>query len=166
MTSANGSCVMVQVAEPKWTLAALHLACAVARTNGYALVLVKMVPVSHVGWLGTELGYQNLTEADHRLLRDYAATAEAYGVVPSAELFQYAILSDAIVDAAAYFDARIIFATLPRYRLPLWRRFLLWRLHRQMEWQGRLLYTLDDPRLADAGLPYIVVPSSTSNLQS
>src|SRR5438045_2366359 len=96
MTSASGSCVMVQVAEPTWTVAALHLACAVARTQGEALVLVKMVPVSHVGWLGTELGYQNFTEADHRLLREYAATAEAYGVIPSAELFQYVILSGAI----------------------------------------------------------------------
>jgi hypothetical protein len=153
---------MVQVGTPKWTLAALHLACAVAHTNGYPLVLVKMVPVSHVGWLGTELGYQNFTESDRRLLRVYAETAEAYGVVPSAELYQYTILSDAIVDSAAYFDARIIFATLPRYKLPFWRGFLLWRVHWQLRRQGRLLFTLDEPHATDAWLPHIVVPTPTS----
>jgi hypothetical protein len=163
MTLANGSFVMVQVAKPGWTLAALHLACAVARTNCLGLVLVKMVPVAHAGWLGTELGYQNFTEADQRLLREYAATAEAYGVVPSAELFQYVILGDAIVDAADYFDARITFATLPPYKLPLWRRFWLWRLRRQMARRGRLLYTLDRPHLFDSTLPYILVPSSGPN---
>src|SRR5207248_3083715 len=137
--------IMVQIGEPKWTLAALHLASAVARTNGDALILVKMIPVSHVGWLGTEFGYRNFTEADRRLLKDYAATAEDYGVASSVELYQYAILSDAIADAAEYVNARIIFATLPHYKLPFWRRFLIWRLHARLKRQGRLLYVLDEP---------------------
>jgi hypothetical protein len=162
MQVSGVSTIMVQIGEPKWTLAALHLACAVARTNGHELILVKMIPVSHVGWLGTEFGYRNFTETDRRLLKEYGATAEDYGIASSVELYQYVILSDAIVDAAEYVNARFIFATLPQYKLPFWRRFLLWRLHSKLKRQGRLLYVLDEPLLEETWVPHIVVPAITS----
>jgi hypothetical protein len=137
--------IMIQLGEPDWTSKALHLACTIARANSCALTFVKMVPVDHPGWLGTELGNRHFSTADRALLRDCSNTAEDYGVPCAVDQFQYVILSDAVLDAAEYFDAHLTFATLPHYRLPLWRNFLMWRLHRQFEARARLFYTLEEP---------------------
>src|SRR5690349_12479385 len=90
--------IMVQLGEPQWTSKALHLACTVARANSCDLTIVKMVPVDHPGWLGTELGNRHFTTADQDRLRDYSITAEDYGVQFAVDLYQYVILSDAILD--------------------------------------------------------------------
>jgi hypothetical protein len=158
--SLDTSSIMVQIDEPAWTSAALHLACAVARTSCYELILIKMVPVSHVGWLGTEFGNLNFTETDRRLIQDCSATAEDYGVPFSTELYQYVTLSEAIVDAAQYFNARIVIASLPQYKLPFWRTFLTWRMRRQLAKQRRLLYTLDKTYPNEQLLPQILVPAA------
>jgi hypothetical protein len=150
--------IMVQMAEPQWTLQALHLACAVARANGYPITLVKMVPVSHVGWLATELGYQHFTIEDRRLLQECSITAEDYGVPSSVKLFQYVTLSEAVVDAAEQFNPRIVFATLPHYKLPYWRKYLIWRMRHALEHQQRLLYTLEESLTPVQQTPSIIVP--------
>src|SRR5689334_9925541 len=98
--------IMVQAVDRNWTMAALHLACALARSTDAEIALVKMVPVQHISWLGTEFGYQNLTVHDHDELSAYQATAEDYGVLLNKEMFQYMTLPDAIADAAEYFDAQ------------------------------------------------------------
>src|SRR5689334_9310770 len=108
--------IMVQLGEPQWTSEALHFACTVARANSCGLTVVKLIPVGHPGWLGTELGNQNFTTADRNLLRECAITAEDYGIQVTVDLYQYVILSDAVLDAAEYFDAQLTFATLPHYR--------------------------------------------------
>jgi hypothetical protein len=138
--------IMVQVADRNWTLSALHLACALARSMDAEIALVKMVPVQHISWLGTEFGYQNLTVGDHDELIAYQATAEDYGVPLHTEMFQYMTLPDAIADAAEYFGAQVVFATLPKSALPYWRRFQLWNLRRRLARQHRQFYTLDRPR--------------------
>jgi hypothetical protein len=154
--------IMITIGEPKWTSEALHLACAVARVNTCEVALVKMVPVAHIAWLGTELGYQNFNIADEQYLRECLATAEDYGVTASVRLFQYVTLSDGIADAVEYFDAKIVFATLPLYRLPSWRRFLMWRLRRQLAACGRTLYTLEKPHSSEEWAPQIVVSPPSS----
>lgn len=158
LNTLSPSTIMVQMADPQWTLQAVHLACAVARTNGYHILLVKMVPVSHVGWLSTEFGYQHFTIEDRRLLQECAITAEDYGISSTMKLFQYVTLSDAIVDAASQFDPRIVFATLPHYKLPYWRKFLIWRMRHGMERQQRLLYTLEESLTPVQQTPSIIVP--------
>ncbi len=151
--------IMVQLGEPAWTSKALHLACTLARANSCGLTIVKLVPVGQPGWLGTELGNRNFTTADQALLRDCAITAEDYGVQFSVELYQYVILSDAIFDAAEYFDAHLTFATLPYYKLPFWRKFLMRRLHRQFERQGRVVNTLEEPIALEEWIPSPIASS-------
>jgi hypothetical protein len=164
MVSFGISSILVQIGEPAWTSAALHLACAVARTHCYELILIKMVPVSHAGWLGTEFGNLNFTETDRRLIQDCSATAEDYGVPFSTELYQYMTLSEAIVDAAQDFNARIVIASLPQYKLPFWRKFLMWRMRCQLTKQRRLLYTLDRLYLNESLIPQILVPAAPQDL--
>ena len=136
---------MVHMADRAWTMDALHLACAMARSTEAGITLVKMIPVQHLSWLGTEDGYRNLTQQDWDNLSSYRATAEDYGVCLSLEPFQYVTLPEAISDAAEYFDAQTVFATLPKYTIPYVRRFHMWTLQRRLARQHRRFYSLERP---------------------
>src|SRR5947208_3225386 len=105
--------IMVQITDRRWTLAAMHLACALARPAGAEVALVKMVPVQHVGWLGTDLGNLRLTPADRKDMSEYESITEDYGVQSSRHFYQYVTLPGALVDAAEYVNAQVVFATLP-----------------------------------------------------
>jgi hypothetical protein len=56
--------IMLQIADRTWTLEALHCVCAIARKMSAKIPLVKMIPVQHIRWLGTELGNMNFSEED------------------------------------------------------------------------------------------------------
>jgi hypothetical protein len=120
-----------------------------------------MIPVTHVGWLGTEFGTQNFTESDRRVMQECSATAEDYGIPFSIGVYQYVTLSEAIVDAAEHFNAQIVIASLPQYKLPFWQRFLTWQMRRQFAKQRRLLYTLDETSLDEPQTPQILVTIET-----
>ncbi|MEP7289283.1 MAG: hypothetical protein ABI947_26320 [Chloroflexota bacterium] len=137
--------IMVQMSERAWTLKAIHLACTLARGTNTGVALVKMLPVQHLGWLGTEFGYQNFTQQDHLELRDYLATAEDYAVEVSTHVFQYATLYDAIADAANYVKASIVFANIPDSRIPYWHKFQIWSLRQRLISHQQKLYMLDTP---------------------
>jgi hypothetical protein len=151
--------VMVQLGDAEWTSKAIHMACTVARANACGLTFVKLVSAGQPGWLGTDYGRWNFSTADQEQLRECTMTAEDYGVLSSAVLYQYMILSDAIFDAAQHFNAHLTFATLPHYRLPMWRRFLMWRVHRQFEAQGRLLNTLERPAILEEWMSLSAITS-------
>jgi len=141
--------IMVQSADRQWTLAALHFACALARNTGAEIAMVKMTPVQHLGWLGTDFGNNNMLQQDHIDLRDFEETAEDYGVPVSAHVFQYATLLEAIADAAAYVNAEIVFARIPDSRLAVRRKVQTWYLRHLLARADRQLYTLEKP----AGVP-------------
>ena len=125
------SVMMVQIADRSWTLEALHCAGVMARAKSATIALVMMVPVQHLGWLGTDFGYLNISEQERREIDDYQNTLEDYGVEFELCLFQYATLADALVQAAEYVHAQVVFATLPKSVIPSWHRYQLRNLRRQ-----------------------------------
>jgi hypothetical protein len=135
--------IMVQIANYQWTLEALHRACALARDKGAGIVLMKMLPVQHVGWLGTEFGNMNLSDRDRAEIRDYEATVQDYGLPYAAEVFQFITLPEAIVEAADYVEAYIVFASLPKSIIPYWRQFQLRQLRNGLTKRGRQLIDLE-----------------------
>jgi hypothetical protein len=137
--------IMVHMADRAWTLGALHLACAMARSPETGIILVRMIPVQHLSWLGTEYGYRALTEQEREALTSYQATAEDYGVSLCLESFQYVTLPEAISDAAEYFDAQTVFATLPKNTIPFVRRFQMWTLKRHLARQHCRFFSLERP---------------------
>jgi hypothetical protein len=128
----------------QWTLEALHLASAIAKTNGYVVTLVQLVPVDHPLHLGQAFAYRHYTDAERQAMAEYQATLEDYGVEHSSVLFQSVNRDDAIVSAAEQFHAIIVFATLPPSRIPGWRRLLIWNMHRRLKQHGCTLFTLDN----------------------
>jgi hypothetical protein len=112
--------IMVNIGNRTWTMEALHCACLTARTTSARIALMKMVPVQHPGFLGTDFGLINFSKQDQQDMEDYEATMNDYGIEFSSHLFQYTTLGDAISQAALEIKADIVFATLPRSVIPLW----------------------------------------------
>src|SRR5438105_3810020 len=115
--------IMVQLSdsvESAWTQKALYYACILARKERGEVILVTMHPVQHFGWLGTPFGSMDFTEQERQTLNACRMTAEDYGVPFRSIVFQYYSLPGALVDAADYVDANIVFATLPGSSIPYW----------------------------------------------
>jgi hypothetical protein len=140
----NESRLMIVLDDSAWTLAALHLACAMARRGEAAVLLLKMVPVRHPLLLGTEFGLLNFSDDEARVLRDMWATAEDYAVSLDVHLFQYVSYWPGMVDAAAQLGVTAVIARIPSSPIPYWQAFHHWWLRRQLARQQQLFYALDD----------------------
>jgi nucleotide-binding universal stress UspA family protein len=137
--------ILVQMAQEDWTMQAVHLACALARNNGAEVALLRLMPVPHPSYLGTSMGNQPPTEHEYRMLKEYAATAEDYGVSFTVNSMQCMTTLDAVAEAADNLDAKVVFAQVPESRIPYWRTFQIWNLKRQFHGGQRQLFTLDQP---------------------
>jgi hypothetical protein len=102
-----------------------------ARQLSAEIALVKLIPVQHTSWLGTEWGYMNFTLQAQVEFDDYQATVEDYGIEFTPVLFE------GIAQVADYVDAQTVFAQLPASRIPLWTRFQRWTLGRHLARQKR-----------------------------
>lgn len=140
----NGSRLMIVMGGRDWTLAALHLACALSRGSGAEVLLLKMIPVRHPLLLGTEAGFLDFTAEDVQALADMAATAEDYGVPLDVQLFQYVSYWPGVVDAAAQLDVSAVIVRVPPSFIPYWQDFRRRWLGRRLDTQQQLFFALDD----------------------
>lgn len=147
--------LLVQMADRAWTEAALHVACAMARSSedGGTVVLLRMIETQHYSWLGTEFAYGTDTPEASSTLWAYKAIAEKYGVTLCVEPMQWITFVDAMVQAADALDADAVFARVPESSIPLWQRYQTWDLRRQLQGRKRALYTLDKPAHTTATPP-------------
>lgn len=136
--------LLIVMRDKSWTLAALHLACAISRRNQTEVVLLKMTPVIHPLQLGTDAGSLNYSLEDARALADMAETAEDYGVSVDVRVCQYANYWHGVVDAAEQLAVTAVIIHIPPSPIPYWRQFRCWLLRRQLTRQQQMLITLDD----------------------
>lgn len=134
--------ILVQFSDRHWTTQALHLACALARSNQTEIVLLRLNQVPHLSYLGSEFGDVPLTNREYDLVHQYASTAEDYGVPFALSSMQCISILDAMADAAEHIDAEVIFANVPEVKVRLWRNFQLWMLNKRFSKAHRTLYTL------------------------
>lgn len=130
--------ILVQMSEKCWTMEAMHLSSALARNIDGKIVLLRLVLANNPGLLGW--GIAAPTALEQCLIEDYAMIAEDYGVEFLFQSMQFVSLRDALTQAVELLDASVLFADIPRSRIPCWRQFQLWRLKSQL---GKCnLYTL------------------------
>lgn len=151
--------VLLVSGEQQWTAKAFHLACAMARSNGGRVTLVKMVAVGHPALLGSPEGSRYLDHKEMAALTELAATADRYGVPVQITVCQFASYAHALVDAAEQLDAAAVFASLPASHIPFWSRFQQWRVERSLARGGRTLHTLEQ-----FGGPLEWAPSATQTI--
>lgn len=147
--------IMVQVSDRQWTMRAMHLACAMARNNHANLIMLNMQPVTSPMLLGTGLGVNLPTDHDLEDLNEYAMIAEDYGVTFTLQPMEYVSFNTALAQAADYLKASVVFAHMPEHTLPVWQRFQIWNLRRQLNAQHCQLYTLDQPESAEDWTPAV-----------
>ncbi len=150
------STILVQMTNQSWTLQALHLACALARNNGARIILLRLMPVQHLSYLGTEFGSTPLSRQEYTAWLKYVATAEYYGVEMVRQSMQCWSELDAIADAADYVDAQVVFASIPRSRIPYMDRLQHWRLQRRLVKANRQLHTLEQSA-RNSNIPSLVI---------
>ncbi len=112
--------IMVQVAEPEWTWDVLHAACKLARSCGGTVHLVHMVCAKHLCYLGTSWAISTSTISDKQLLKGYVDTIDDYGLACGLTVYQYCTMYEAITGAADQVAADVVFAKLPKSRIPFW----------------------------------------------
>src|SRR5258708_6356199 len=137
--------ILVQMAEEKWTMEAMHLACALAHSTGAQVALLRLVQVQHPSYLGTSFGNRPPDKTEYQRLKEYAATAEDYGAGLTIYWMQCLSSLDALVEAADNLDATIVFAHVIPTWLPFWRKFQVWSMKRRLITNRRQLFTLDEP---------------------
>ena len=140
----NKSRLLIVMRDRAWTLAALHLACAISRRNQTEVVLLKMLHVNHPLQLGTDAGFLNYSLEDAHALADMAETAEDYGVSVDVRVGQYANYWHGVVDIAEQLAVTAVIIHIPPSPIPNWRQFRCWLLKRQLARQRQMLITLDD----------------------
>lgn len=148
--------IIVQMSERHWTMQALHLACALARNNHAQVILLRLMAVNHPGYLGTAFGNRSVSGAEYVDIKEYAATAEDYGIEMSLCQMQCVTSLGALADAAEELDADVVFAHVPESRIPYWRRLQVWNLERRLSHSQ--LFTLDKSHTPDDALSIIVEP--------
>lgn len=151
------SSVMVVMNDRTWTLEALHLACALARTTGTAVTLVTMIPVTHAPYLGTDIEGWHFSAQNRDDIAYYQQLASDYGVALRTRRCQYVTLVDAICQMAEEVGAQTVFATLAASVVPFWRAFQLWLMRAQLQRGKRTLYTLDAEPNAASTKPRIII---------
>ena len=149
--------ILVQMADEKWTMEAMHLACALARSVGAQVALLRLIQVTHPSYLGTPFGNKPPDKTEYQRLKEYTATAEDYGAELTLCWMQCISSLDAVVEAADSLDATIIFARIVPTRFAIWRRFQVWNLKRRLMMKRRQLFTLDEPASVMEWTPSITV---------
>jgi hypothetical protein len=124
--------ILIHIGDREWTLQALRSACLLARRTSASIALVKMIPIRHHRWLGTDMGDVNYTVREQRHFARCQAIVEGQGIACTPLLFQYVTLTEAIVQAVEHVHAQVVFIQLPDSGVPFWRRFQLWSLNRRL----------------------------------
>jgi hypothetical protein len=133
------STIMVHITDHKHTLIALQLACDLARRNEGQIVLLKLIPVAHPEWLGTEWGYMYFSAKEQRALKDYENIVDGCGITVQTCVIQVLSTQDGIISAADSVDAQIVFARLPHSFIPFWHTWQVKKLRRALEQHQRQL---------------------------
>ncbi|MBK8027978.1 MAG: hypothetical protein IPK17_00390 [Chloroflexi bacterium] len=105
--------ILVQFAETRWTSEAVTQACILARNSQACVVVLRLIPVPHPSYLGTDIGYLPPNPREYRRLDEYRATAEDYGVNLTIEAMHSISSFDALLQAVEHFGAEIVFAHFP-----------------------------------------------------
>ncbi len=147
--------ILVQFGEAQWMIRAMHLACAMARSNDERVLLLVLNRAPSPFLLGADFCIPNPTARELALLDDCAQIADEYGLGLTLQPMQYDTLGGAIVQAVTECEAAAAFVQMPHSWIPFADRVGRWSLQRQLQACGCKLVLIDPPSRADDWLPSI-----------
>jgi hypothetical protein len=126
------STILVVTGEHNWTQRAMHLAGAMAREAGAAVVILKMIRAAHLEYLGAGLRESFLPYEEFDALRGYVALVESYGAPAAVEYFEYVDYTGGVLSAAEQLAALAVFAPAPTGAMAMFDPLRLWWLRRSL----------------------------------
>jgi hypothetical protein len=141
----NAPIVLVQMADTKWTTAAVEAACEHARENNGEVVLAKMLPANYLNWLGMEAIEYQFTESDCDDIVVYEEIARRCGVPVRTMVVKYENLEDGLANAADETNAEAVIAHVPGSPIPFLHNRPVQRLDTLLEAHRHHLYTVEQP---------------------
>jgi hypothetical protein len=141
----NTSIIMVQMADTKWTAAALEVACKQAQANNAEIALVKMLPANYLNWLGVEANEYRFTDSECEDIQTYHAIADKNGVAISTHVCKYDLLDEGLAEAADKVNADVVFAEIHDGSIPLTHKLHVKHLQQCLEEHHHHLFTVEQP---------------------
>jgi hypothetical protein len=160
------STILVVTGEHNWTQRAMHLAGAMARETGAAVVILKMIRAAHLEYLGAGLRESLLPYEAFDALRGYVTLVESYGAPAAVEYFEYVDYTGGVLSAVEQLSALAVFAPAPTGTPAVLDPLRLWWLRRSLRCS---LYTLgkgDAPLIWNQPPTDVAVAVARSNAQS
>lgn len=135
--------VMVQMADVRWTTAAVEVAARRAKEIGASVALVELIAAERLTWQGIEASEYQFSSSERENIKGYRAIAARYGVPVSVHVVKYESLTDAIAQAADDLDAESVFVTLPHTLIPFLHERQVLQLNHLLEEHYHHLFTLN-----------------------
>jgi|GEM_PF-1178900 len=114
----NMNTILVQMADTKWTTAAVRAACELAREQNADIVLAKMLHDSFLDWRGMKPEEYEFSETECDDLQAYQSIALAHGIVIRSINVRYEDLAEGLAEAADRVNATSVIATIPHSAIP------------------------------------------------
>ena len=149
------STILVQLSDRVWTIKAMHLACAMARSTAANVTLLHLMQVMSPMLLGTVFGMSALSAQELEMLDDCERISGDYGIDIGLQPMQYESLVAALVQAVEHTQASVVFAHLPQSVFPYWKRLQDWNLKRQLASLNCDLAILEQPITSVEWVPTI-----------
>ena len=151
--------IMVQMAEPKWTAAALELACQQAASTGAEVALVELLHADAIHWLCCEADEYVFSESEREDLNHYREIAARHQVPMSVRVMKYDTLEQGIVEAADRVNADTVFVTLPPSVLSFLHNRQVKHLSHLLEEHNHHLITFRQPEVTEGWKPEVEILS-------
>ena len=135
--------VMVQMADVRWTTAAVEVAARRAKEIGAEIALVEMIACERLNWQGIEAHDYQFSSSERENIKAYKAIAARYGVPVSVHVCRYESLTEAIAQAADELDAESVFVTLPHTLIPFVHERQVLQLNHLLEEHYHHLFTVN-----------------------
>lgn len=141
----NGATILVQMADTKWTAAAVEAAAKQARERKGEVVLARMLSADCLNWLGMEAEDYHLSESECDDLQRYEDIGRRYGVPVRLIVRKYEHLEEELARAADSVGADEVIAHLPTSPLPFMHHAPEHHLDELLEERHHHLYTVEQP---------------------
>jgi hypothetical protein len=144
--------ILVQMADEKWTTAALTVALEKAQPGG-EIALVEFLPADALNWHGLDCDEYEFSESEREEIQKFQAMAQAAGVKLTTHCYKTDSLEKTIVRAADTLDADAVFATVPHSALPFLHDRPIKHLSHVLEAHHHHLFTVDQPAVTSGWTP-------------
>lgn len=145
--------ILVQMADEKWTTAALTVAIEKAGQSGGEIALVEFLPADALNWHGLEASEYEYSESEREEIQKFQRMAREAGVKLTLHCYKTDSLEGTIVRAADTLQADTVFATVPHSALPFLHDRPIKHLSHVLEEHHHHLFTVDQPAVTSGWKP-------------